>query len=95
MDPRDALPCVCTVLCTEVDAQCNKLAKVIGQTSTVASTVNLVRALTVQFTKAAEENIFVPKTCSICSIQLYGANIPANNGQTTHSATVGGTTVSK
>jgi len=31
------------VLYTEVDAQCDKVAKVVGRTSTVAGVVNLVR----------------------------------------------------
>jgi len=35
------------VLYTEVGDQCDKLAKVVRQTSTVASTVNLVRPMTV------------------------------------------------
>jgi len=35
------------VLDTEVDARCNKLANVVGRTSTVAGTVNLVRPRTV------------------------------------------------
>jgi len=34
--------CTRIVLYTDVDAQCDKLANVVGRTSTVANTVNLV-----------------------------------------------------
>jgi len=46
--PEPSISCfVCLVQYTEVDAQCDKLANVVGRTSTVASAVNLVRPTTV------------------------------------------------